>query len=119
MKLKITKPGYHDQKGKPVEVGTIITVQGDKVPASLLNKCEVLDGDTDGKAWATGQNQGPTVEEYVAAGYRAENYPPQGYEARSTKDEINAAIAAQKAADEAANKAGAKDGKGAVDKSKG
>ncbi|MFN4062348.1 MAG: hypothetical protein ACK4IA_16565 [Paracoccus hibiscisoli] len=108
MKLKITKPGYHDQKGKPVEVGTVITVQGDTVPASLLNKCEVLDGDTKGKDWATGQNPGPTVEEYVAAGYRAENYPPQGFEPRSTPEEIAAAIEAQKAADEAAKKTKAK-----------
>lgn len=45
---------------------------------------------------------GPTVEEFVAAGYRAENYPPQGYEARSTPEEIAAAIAAQRAADDAA-----------------
>lgn len=49
MKLKITKPGYHDQKGKPVKVGTVITVSGDKIPASLLNKCEELDGDTEAK----------------------------------------------------------------------
>ena len=108
MKLKITKPGYHDQKGKPVEVGTVITVSGDKVPAALVNKCEVLDGDTGGKDRLTGQKEGPTVEEYVAAGYRAEDYPPQGYESRSTQEEIAAAIEAQKAADEAAKKAKAK-----------
>lgn len=111
MKLKITKPGYHDQKGDPVEVGTVITVSGDKIPAALVNKCEVLDGDTDSKEFATGQNEGPTVEEFVAAGYRAENYPPQGYESRSTPEEIAAAIEAQEAADEAAKKSGTKDAK--------
>lgn len=104
MKLKITKPGYHDKNGKPVEVGTIVPVSGDQIPASLLNKCEVVGEDTKDKDWATGQNPGPTVEEYVAAGYRAENYPPQGFESRSTPDEIAAAIEAQKAADEAAKK---------------
>ncbi|YP_010115326.1 hypothetical protein PBC5_gp09 [Sinorhizobium phage PBC5] len=40
---------------------------------------------------------GPTVEEYVAAGYQAANYPPNGYAARSTVEEIEAAIAAQSA----------------------
>ncbi|MFC3169228.1 hypothetical protein [Paracoccus fontiphilus] len=57
MKLKITKPGYHDQKGEPVEVGTVITVSGDKIPAALINKCEQLDDDTKGKEPVTGQKQ--------------------------------------------------------------
>ncbi len=38
---------------------------------------------------------GPTVAEYVAAGYLASNYPPQGYASRSTADEIAEAVAAQ------------------------
>lgn len=38
---------------------------------------------------------GPTVAEYVAAGHRAENYPPTGYESKSTLEEIAAAVAAQ------------------------
>lgn len=29
------------------------------------------------------RDDGPTLEEYVAAGYKAENYPPQGYAARA------------------------------------
>ncbi len=32
------------------------------------------------------REDGPTLEEFVAAGYLAENYPPQGYKAR-TADE--------------------------------
>lgn len=43
------------------------------------------------------RTDGPTVSEYVAAGYRAENYPPQGYASRSTPDEISAAVALQNA----------------------
>ena len=39
--------------------------------------------------------KGPTVEEYVAAGYLAVKYPPAGYESRSTAEEIAAASAAQ------------------------
>ncbi|WP_439392331.1 hypothetical protein ACRQ5Q_22305 [Bradyrhizobium sp. PMVTL-01] len=42
---------------------------------------------------------GPTIEEFVAAGYRAENYPPVGYAARSTPDEVQKAIEAQRAAE--------------------
>lgn len=38
---------------------------------------------------------GPTVAEYVAAGYLASNYPPSGFVPRSTPEEIAAAIAAQ------------------------
>jgi hypothetical protein len=37
---------------------------------------------------------GPTVAEWVAAGYRAVNYPPSGYASRSTPEEIAAAVAA-------------------------
>ncbi|GER21486.1 hypothetical protein [Variovorax boronicumulans] len=40
---------------------------------------------------------GPTVAEFVAAGYLASNYPPSGYESRSTPEEIAAAVDAQKA----------------------
>lgn len=41
------------------------------------------------------RNDGPTVEQYVAAGYLATNYPPQDYASRSTPEEIAAAVAAQ------------------------
>ena len=46
---------------------------------------------------ATLRDDGPTVAEYVAAGYLATNYPPQGYTARSTPEEIAHAVAAQEA----------------------
>lgn len=36
--------------------------------------------------------QGPTVAQFVAAGYLAKNYPPEGYESRSTPEEIAQAI---------------------------
>lgn len=41
---------------------------------------------------------GPTVEEWVLAGYHAEAYPPDGYASRSSAEEIAVAVAAQKAA---------------------
>jgi hypothetical protein len=51
------------------------------------------------------RKDGPTVAEYVAAGYQADDYPPKGYASRSTDEEItNAQIsqwAARMKADEA------------------
>lgn len=37
-------------------------------------------------------DSGPTVEQFVAAGYLAKNYPPEGYASRSTPEEIAQAI---------------------------
>lgn len=39
------------------------------------------------------REDGPTIAEYVAAGYLAANYPPEGFASRSSADEIAAAIA--------------------------
>lgn len=39
---------------------------------------------------------GPTIAEFVEAGYQALNYPPTGFASRSTQEEIDAAIEAQK-----------------------
>jgi hypothetical protein len=38
---------------------------------------------------------GPTIAEWVAAGYKAGAYPPRGYESKSTPEEIAAAIDAE------------------------
>ncbi|NMY31917.1 hypothetical protein HBR94_10445 [Pseudomonas sp. WS 5412] len=42
---------------------------------------------------------GPTIAEFVEAGYLAINYPPEGYASRSSQDEIDLAVQAQKDAD--------------------
>lgn len=42
---------------------------------------------------------GPTIAEFLAAGYLAVNYPPEGYASRSSQEEIDAAIEAQKETD--------------------
>ncbi|MGU9856235.1 HeH/LEM domain-containing protein [Pseudomonas sp. LF245] len=42
---------------------------------------------------------GPTIAEFVAAGYPALSYPPEGYASRSSQEEIDAAIDAQKETD--------------------
>ena len=42
---------------------------------------------------------GPTIAEFVAAGYPPVSYPPEGYASRSSQEEIDAAIEAQKETD--------------------
>ncbi|WKL53334.1 hypothetical protein Q1W70_01725 [Pseudomonas kielensis] len=42
---------------------------------------------------------GPTIAEFVEAGYLAVNYPPESYAARSSQEEIDAAIETQKETD--------------------
>lgn len=51
----------------------------------------------EGLSWQEGglREDGPTVAEFVGAGYQAANYPPEGYASRSTADEIASAVAAQ------------------------
>lgn len=39
------------------------------------------------------RTDGPTVEEYVKAGYKASDYPPKGYASKSFEEEISAAVA--------------------------
>ncbi|MBV7571808.1 hypothetical protein KW846_03760 [Pseudomonas sp. PDM32] len=45
------------------------------------------------------REDGPTIAEFVEAGYLATNYPPEGYESRSSQEEIDLAIKAQKDAE--------------------
>ncbi|MDN5519192.1 hypothetical protein [Pseudomonas sp.] len=45
------------------------------------------------------RDDGPTVAEWVDAGYLAANYPPEGYSSRSSQEEIDAAILLQKGAE--------------------
>lgn len=42
------------------------------------------------------RTDGPTILEFIEAGYQAINYPPEGYASRSSQEEIDAAIQAQK-----------------------
>lgn len=49
------------------------------------------------EAPATLRDDGPTIAEFVAAGYPAANYPPRGYASKSSEEEIAAAVAAEAA----------------------
>jgi hypothetical protein len=46
---------------------------------------------------------GPTVQEFVDAGYLAVNYPPTGYASKSTPEEIAAAVVAASSPDQTAS----------------
>lgn len=73
--------------------------QGDYV---LINKADfdpAVHEAYEGGSASELRRDGPTVEEYVAAGYHASSYPPSGYASKSTPDEIAAAIAAQSGGD--------------------
>ena len=61
----------------------------EEIDVTHLVRNEVLRPAGDGLA------DGPTIAEFVAAGYPASAYPPRGYASRSTAEEIAAAIAAQ------------------------
>lgn len=45
------------------------------------------------------REDGPTVAEWVEAGYPAASYPPEGYASRSSQEDIDAAILLQKDAE--------------------
>lgn len=62
---------------------------GDKVNASLIADALALLEATAPKADAVLRQDGPTLAEYVAAGYKAENYPPQGYAPVADRVNVN------------------------------
>ena len=49
------------------------------------------------------RDDGPTVQEFVEAGYLAVNYPPTGYASKSTPEEIAAAVVAASSPDQTAS----------------
>jgi hypothetical protein len=77
-----------------ISAATDVFVQGDNpniIEAYKRAGIKVNGADENGL-----RTDGPTVAEYVDAGYQAGSYPPTGYASRSTAEEIEAAIAAQK-----------------------
>lgn len=50
---------------------------------------------------AFGKDEDPTIQQWVAAGYKASAYPPSGHASKSTPEEIAAAVAAENAANAA------------------
>ncbi|MDA8521985.1 hypothetical protein [Acidovorax sp. NCPPB 4044] len=76
------------------EIYPVTYVPGDEVPPELHATARHFGALGSGGAPVL-RDDGPTVAQYVAAGYGAESYPPAGYASRSTEDEIAAAEKAQ------------------------
>lgn len=78
-----------------ISSATDVFVQGDNpniIEAYKRAGIKVTGADADGL-----RTDGPTVAEFVDAGYQATNYPPQGYVSRSTQEEIAEAVKGQSA----------------------
>lgn len=94
MKIKL-KCTYSGDPKRPGEPGDVIDLPKAEAQRLLdLNAAEIA---TEAEAEELKQD-GPTIEEFVKAGYNPENYPPAGYASRSKPEEIEAAIAAAKKA---------------------
>jgi len=44
---------------------------------------------------ATLRDDGPTIEEYVKAGFKASTYPPKGYASKSSEEDVKKAVVAE------------------------
>lgn len=76
-----------------ISAATDVFVQGDNpniIEAYKRAGIKVTGADADGL-----RLDGPTVAEYVAAGYKASAYPPEGYASRSTPEEVADALNAE------------------------
>lgn len=100
--------GWYQDAAEALEAHELAKLEADnaKLEANIAAEQAKLDGRTKAArelkakgAQVELKTDGPTVEEFVAAGYQAANYPPDGYTSRSTPDEIDAAIKAQAPAD--------------------
>lgn len=70
-----------------------VVVDGDKpniIEAYKRAGIIVTDGNTKSL-----RDDGPTIAEFIAAGYKAGNYPPEGYASRSSAEEIAEALKAE------------------------
>ena len=127
MNLKAIKPSYGDfgrvpcgavlkdiptdHAKKLIKGGAYAEATAEDVKAAEARKLVLRHAGTD-KAIADAKGKdslrhdGPTVAEWVSAGYPASTYPPEGYASRSTPEEVADAIAVEKAdADAAASRA--------------
>lgn len=66
MRVRIIEKGVNDKDDNLIAVGTVIDVDGDTIPAWLVNKAVPVDGD-DGKTFVTNPAKPLTKEEQKAA----------------------------------------------------
>lgn len=97
----ILKDVPKDQAAKLIKSGAYVeATAADLKAAEKAKTAETEKSKAQGKGKDALRDDGPTVAEYVAAGYLASNYPPEGYAARSTPEEIETAVKAEKSAQE-------------------
>ena len=113
MKIAISEPFEITMDGAPLqfEAGALHVSDGiadfliakrpDLVQRVPLDEYEQLEAD---ELAMQSERRGPTLEQYVAAGYKAENYPPKGYPERPSPGltELRARQAAERLAAETA-----------------
>lgn len=95
--------GWYKDAAEALDAHELTKLEADnaKLEASIAAEQVKLDGrtkaakDLKAKQDPAPMTDGPTVAEYVAAGYQAVNYPTSGYASRSTPEEIEAAVKAQ------------------------
>lgn len=80
-------------------VTSFATVKATDAEAAAFRETQSSAEQPEGEAGAVALKQdGPTVQEWVAAGYKASVYPPGGYASKSSAEDIETAIAAEAAA---------------------
>lgn len=85
---------FDDVEGaRQIKIGGARVATAEEIAAVLKSAEAAVPRDAAGL-----RTDGPTIAEFVAAGYKAADYPPAGYASRSTEDEIAAALAAEKKA---------------------
>lgn len=113
MNLKAIKPSYGDfgrvargaiLKDVSKELARKLIAGGAYVEATAVDlkageKSAALSQDRGKAGAATNElrEDGPTIAEYVSAGYLASSYPPRGYASKSTDDEVREAVLAEAA----------------------
>lgn len=102
MQVEIIKPFPFSRDGFTTETaspGVVADIPDALVPGlsaeGFVRETKAMAGAPENKGTGALRDDGPTVAQYVEAGYQAVNYPPEGYASRSTPEEIAAAIAAQ------------------------
>lgn len=71
----------------------VVKPDGDKVIVNSEDEEIAVTKNDNEKASEQLRTDGPTLTEFMARGYKASTYPPNGYASKSPQEEIDAAIA--------------------------
>lgn len=93
-------PGYGRDPNILNEMGhsvypKMVYPNGNSQPGFVVNN-EKEEAEQMGNTTKVEDPDGPTIERYVAAGFKASTYPPKGYKAVSTKEEVDKFIKIEK-----------------------